>query len=81
MLQAAGFVNLDLEVVVQHSDALGLGAFRPQLDLQRLDGLVRAGFISEQQSANLEKAAQRFLASPEAYMMMLFLMVCGERPQ
>jgi ubiquinone/menaquinone biosynthesis C-methylase UbiE len=79
ILRAAGFVNLDLEVVAQHSDASGLEAFRPLLDLQRLESLRKSGLLDEGQVAKLQTAAESFWASPDAYVMMLFLMICGER--
>lgn len=80
ILNSARFINLELEAVVQHSDESGVNAFRSQLDIRRTSGLVKAGMITQQEYENLRVAADKFWDSPEAYVMMIFLMVCGEKP-
>jgi ubiquinone/menaquinone biosynthesis C-methylase UbiE len=81
MLDAGGYTNLELEAVVQHSDETGINAFRPHLDVQRINGLVKAGLITQPEYESLQVAAEEFWQAPEAYMMMIFLMVCGEKPR
>lgn len=80
ILQAAGYENLQLEAFVYHSDELGLEAFRPQMDPDRLLPAVQAGFISSQEHMTTHAAYQHFLASPNAYILMLGLMAYGEKP-
>ncbi|MEW5872969.1 MAG: methyltransferase domain-containing protein [Chloroflexota bacterium] len=80
ILQSVGFTHLDLEAVVQHSDALGIDAFRPHLDIQRISALAKAGMLTQQEYEDLQAASEEFWASPEAYALMIFLMVCGEKP-
>jgi len=79
ILQAAGFQNLDLEIVAHHSDALGIEAFLPQFDPDRALPLLRAGLISEAEMEALRAARDRFLAAPEPYILSIALIVCGEK--
>lgn len=81
ILKAAGFQNLDLEVVTCHSDALGIDAFLPQLNPERLLPLVEIGVISEQELEGARASYKKFLALPNPFMLMLLLMACGEKPQ
>jgi ubiquinone/menaquinone biosynthesis C-methylase UbiE len=81
ILHSVGYTNLELEAIVQHSDESGINAFRPHLDVRRISSLVKAGMITQQEYENLQVAAEEFWHSPEAYMMMIFLMVCGEKPE
>lgn len=80
ILKIAGFYNLDLEVVAPHSDNLGIEPFLPQIDPDRLLPLVKIGLLSELELEKLRISLDRFLASPEPYIMMLTWMVCGEKP-
>ena len=43
MLKAAGFQDLNLELIASHSDELGMDAFLPQLDPDFLSQLVNVG--------------------------------------
>ena len=81
ILKAAGFGQLDLEIVAAHSYGEGLEAFLPQIDVDRLLPLVRAGFLTDQELETARHARERFLAAPEPYLMSLALMVCGQKPQ
>jgi ubiquinone/menaquinone biosynthesis C-methylase UbiE len=80
MLRASGFDPVDLEAFVYHSDALGLEAFAPQIDPDRLLSFVREGFITPEEHAQVQEAYRRFLATPGAYVLMVGLLACGERP-
>jgi ubiquinone/menaquinone biosynthesis C-methylase UbiE len=80
ILKAAGFEGLDLEAIAVHSDAVGIEAFLPQMDPDRLSMLVKAGLISQQEFQDIRSACERFLASPEPYIMWLSLLACGEKP-
>jgi ubiquinone/menaquinone biosynthesis C-methylase UbiE len=80
MLEAAGFGNLDLETVVFHSDALGKDAFRQHLSAERFAPLVKAGLLSESAFAEAQAAQEHFFSSPDSFILMLWLMACGEKP-
>jgi SAM-dependent methyltransferase len=80
ILKAVGFCNLDLEVVPFHSDNLGIETFLPQIDPDRLLPLVRMGLVSEQELEQIRISCNKFLDSPEPYILMLSLMICGEKP-
>lgn len=80
ILQAAGYTNLRLEAFVYHSDELGIEPFIPQMDPDRLLPSVWSDWISPQEFATAHIAYQRFLKSPDAYILMLGLIACGERP-
>lgn len=79
-LKAAGFCNLDLEVLAIHSDSVGIEAFLPQLDPDRLLPLVNTGLMSEQELARIRVSCTELFSSPEPYVLMLILMACGEKP-
>ena len=81
ILKAAGFCNLDLEIVAVHSDSIGIEAFLPQMDPDRLLPLVTIGLISEQDLDKIRISVTQFLSSPEPYVLMFVFMVCGEKPQ
>jgi ubiquinone/menaquinone biosynthesis C-methylase UbiE len=80
ILEAAGFTNLDLEAVAIHSDALGIEAFLPQLDPDRLLPLVEAGLMSRQEIQQIRASREAFLAAERPYILMAILMACGEKP-
>jgi ubiquinone/menaquinone biosynthesis C-methylase UbiE len=80
LLGAAGYVNMDLEVIPIHSDKVGIhalapeewdpGAFKPSVDL---------GIITEAEVEALRKAHTAFHASPDKYLLYVALMTCGEK--
>lgn len=80
ILKSAGFSNLDLEIVASHSDNLGIEPFLPQIDPDRLLPLVKVGLVSEQEMEKIGDSRDKFLASPEPYILILSFMVCGEKP-
>jgi ubiquinone/menaquinone biosynthesis C-methylase UbiE len=79
ILKAAGFQNLDLEAIAFHSDELGIEAFQQHLDPERLLPLVKRGLITEQELADAYASYEQFLANPHHFILMLWLMVCGEK--
>jgi len=81
ILKAAGFINLDLEVIAAHSDNIGIEPFLPQIDPDRLLPLVKFGLMSEQELEKIRVSRTKFLASPEPYILSLMLMVHGEKPK
>ncbi len=81
ILQAAGFVNLDLEAVVYHSDAKGIKAFLPQFDPEQVMHLAKQGMFSEEEAGSIIASWERFLNAPNPLILMLWLMAYGEKPQ
>lgn len=80
ILKAADFSNLDLEVLASHSDEIGLEPFLPQMDPDRLLPLVKIGLMTEQALEKIRASRDKFLASPEPFILGLSLMVCGKKP-
>jgi SAM-dependent methyltransferase len=80
LLAQAGLVPKALEAIAFHSDELGMGAFREHLDPERFVPLVRANLLSEEAFAQARASFERFLASPEHFVMMLWLAAYGEKP-
>ncbi len=80
ILESAGFQNLDLEVIAFHSDDLGIEAFLPQMDPDRLLPLRKAGLLTEEELERVRSSYTRFLAAAKSYVLMLSLMVSGEKP-
>lgn len=80
ILKAAGFGNLRLEVLAGHSDEFGLEPFLALLDPDRMLPLVRASLLSGEEMESLRGSYKQFLASPQPYVLILGLMVYGEKP-
>ena len=81
ILKAAGFQNLDLDAVVSHSDAMGIEPFLLQIDPQQMLPLVKLGLLTEQEMQSFAASREQFLASPDPFMLTLWLTACGEKPQ
>ncbi len=80
ILEEAGFVNVELEMFAYHSDALGLAPFLPQLSPDRLLVAVRQGQITQKEYRLAQALVHKFLASPNAYVMMIGFLAHGEKP-
>jgi ubiquinone/menaquinone biosynthesis C-methylase UbiE len=80
ILRRAGFEQVELDAFVYHSDVLGLEPFAPQLDPSRLLPLVRAGAISGDEFAIVQRAYERFMDTPDAYVLMVGLAALGRKP-
>lgn len=79
ILETAGFANVDLEAVAIHSDLLGLDAFLPQFDPDRLSPLVGAGLIPQCEVEQLRVSRDSFLGAARPMFLMIVLMACGEK--
>jgi ubiquinone/menaquinone biosynthesis C-methylase UbiE len=77
LLSEAGYRNVQLESFVYHSDQVGLAAFEDQISPRRLRPAMEAGFINAEEMALAEAAHARFMASPEAYVLMVGLLAHG----
>ena len=79
ILKQAGFVNVDLEAVVSHSDLIGIEAFEPLLDSGPILQMVKQGLISESEIASYLVSRDEFVAAGDRLMMSFWLMACGEK--
>jgi len=79
LLRAAGYGDPRLEVFCYHSGDLGLAAFAPQLGPERLLPAVTAGDLAFEDYLRLVEADRRFLADPEAFVLMLGFVCSGGR--
>jgi ubiquinone/menaquinone biosynthesis C-methylase UbiE len=79
LLKAAGFVNLQLELVAAHSDEAGIDAFKEQFDPDALSPLVHLGVLAPQELEAFREARKAFLSS-QPYLLVPLIMVCGEKP-
>jgi ubiquinone/menaquinone biosynthesis C-methylase UbiE len=79
ILKEAGFVSVDLEAVVRHSDIIGIEAFQPILDSGPFLQMVKQGVISESEIQSYLVSRDEFLAAGDRSMMSFWLMACGEK--
>jgi ubiquinone/menaquinone biosynthesis C-methylase UbiE len=79
LLTNAGYTDVDIDVVIQHSDLHGIEGFKRQLDINRFVILFNNGIINEQEYDQLKQASEEINNSPEAYAMMIFIMACGKK--
>lgn len=80
MLTAAGFQNIDIEVLAGHSGEIGIATYMQHLDPDRMVPLVTNGLLSAEELALFRASYEQFLAAPDAYTLWLGFMVCGEKP-
>jgi len=80
ILEGAGFVNLELEAIVNHSDELGLSALLPQLDPDRLSPLVATGALDMCTLDAFRSSLKDFEADSHPVLAMLMLLAAGTRP-
>lgn len=80
LLSESGYIHIDMDTVLQHSDLLGIEGFKQQFNLQRFVHFVEKGIISEEEFAQLQGAFEAINHSPEAYAMMNFITACGTKP-
>jgi ubiquinone/menaquinone biosynthesis C-methylase UbiE len=79
ILKQANFLPLALDTIAFHSDELGIEAFREHLAPERFAPLVEAGFLSHDEFAGACAGVSRFFASPEHFVLMLWLVACGQK--
>lgn len=80
ILTSAGFKNLDLELIAEHSDDVGIESFLPQIDPDRLLPLVQFGLMTEAELEAIRASRANFLASPNPFILTVSFMVCGTKP-
>lgn len=79
LLTRAGFSDVDMDVVIQHSDLHRIEGFKLQFDINRFVPFLRNGVINEQEYNELKQAHENINNSHEAYAMMTFVMACGKK--
>jgi SAM-dependent methyltransferase len=81
ILKQAGFVSVDLEAVVSHSDIIGIEAFEPLLDSGPILQMVKQGLISQSEIESYLVSRDEFAAAGDRSMMSFWLMACGKKNQ
>lgn len=79
ILQQAGYRDCHQEAYVYHSGEQGIALFEPQLDPARWLPAVACGALSWDDYLALLHAHRRFMADPEAYVMLLGFAAHGGR--
>lgn len=77
LLESEGFSGIELETIAAHSDVHGREGLAETLNPERLCGLADSGVLTDDEFGQLHAAINRLKTDPDAYVMMLFLMVCG----
>jgi ubiquinone/menaquinone biosynthesis C-methylase UbiE len=81
LLTQAGYTDVDMDVVIQHSDLHGIEGFKRQFDINRFVGLYKIGVINDEEYDQIKQASENINNSPEAHAMMTFFMACGKKPK
>jgi ubiquinone/menaquinone biosynthesis C-methylase UbiE len=79
LVSDAGFVDVNLEAVVVHSHELGLEPFLQQLQPARYQPLIALGALSVDEFEAYCQAYERFVASPNAFVLQLILIASGSK--
>lgn len=80
MLEATGYVNMDLEVVPVHTDKTGIEAIFPkEWDAGGFRPALEMGVMTEADVETMRQAHVAFHASPDKYALFVSLMVCGAK--
>lgn len=80
LLAAAGYENMDLELVPVHTDKMGIEAiFSPDWDPGGFKPILDLGLMTLEDLETMRKAHLAFHASPDKYALFVSLMVCGQK--
>ncbi|WP_079909443.1 class I SAM-dependent methyltransferase [Paenibacillus sp. 32352] len=80
LLKEAGFIHVDLEAVVQHTEIAGKDGFSRQLDPKRFECFLQRGVITQEEFKQMKSWYKAFQERSDASAMMIFLMACGTKP-
>lgn len=80
LLVKAGYIDVDMDIVLQHSDLHGIEGFKRQFDINRFIVFYNNGIINKEEFDQLKQASENINNSPDAYAMMNFVMACGKKP-
>ncbi|CAH1200368.1 2-methoxy-6-polyprenyl-1,4-benzoquinol methylase, mitochondrial [Paenibacillus allorhizoplanae] len=81
LLKNAGYIDVDIDAIIQHSDILGIEGFKRRLDINRFAVFFKNGIINKQEYDQLEEASHQINNSAEAYAMMTSITACGKKPE
>lgn len=80
LLNESGFVDIEIDATLQHSDIQGLEGFKEQFNLERFRGFYEKGILEPDEFEQLKNAYENLLTSEDAYAMLTFFMGCGTKP-
>lgn len=80
LLLKSGYIDIDIDSVIQHSDVHGIDGFKRQFDINRFMHFYRNGVINSDEFEQLKQASEAINNSAEAYAMMNFIIACGKKP-
>ena len=80
LLSAAGYTDVGLEVLVFHSDELGLAPFLAQYRPERYQLFVASGGVTEEELEAYRLAYEEFVKSTDAFIFQLMLLAHGRKP-
>ncbi|NOU93114.1 methyltransferase domain-containing protein [Paenibacillus sp. LMG 31456] len=80
LLTKAGYIELDFDIVVKHSDLHGIDSFERQFDINRFTIFYNKGIINDEEYNQIKQLSENIRNSPEAFVMMNFVMACGKKP-
>ncbi|MGL5353382.1 MAG: class I SAM-dependent methyltransferase [Clostridium sp.] len=77
ILRKTGFVNLDFEAVVKHSDLESMEGLKPKLDI---DALNKSNSFTKEQLISINAMAKNMGQSSNAVIILILLMASGTKP-
>ncbi|WP_054955575.1 class I SAM-dependent methyltransferase [Paenibacillus dakarensis] len=80
LLRDSGYIDIDIDSIIQHSDVHGIDGFKRQFDMNRFVDLYNYGVINSDEMEQMKQASEAIQHSSEAYGMMTFIMACGTKP-
>ncbi|RIX50273.1 SAM-dependent methyltransferase [Paenibacillus nanensis] len=80
LMQEAGFIDIELDATLQHSDIHGLEGFKEQFNIQLFKRFLDIGVLEAAEFEHLQVAADALHTSPDAFAMMSFVMGYGTKP-
>jgi SAM-dependent methyltransferase len=79
LLRDGGFVDIEFETVVSHSDHAGLTRIFPQLDAAPLDWLVRGGYLTHAERDAYRAEHKKFFGADDPFALVILFMACGTK--
>lgn len=80
LLTEAGYRNVDMDAIIQHSDLHGIEGFKQQFNTNRFRGMHDIGIISDSEFESMKKSYEELSNSEQSYAMMIFFIACGSKP-
>ncbi|MDI1480358.1 methyltransferase domain-containing protein [Polyangium sp. y55x31] len=81
VLRCAGFADIEVEILVQHSGGKGIRPFAAQLDPNLALPLLNLGLITAEEMQSLREEVAAFLSAEEPFFLRPLVMVCGQKPR